>query len=104
MTTDIARAALAQIRADLERAGAPAHGPNYWADRGLRISRLTDGHAVAWCHTCHTAARRGGFTDSEAHDQTWRAIGAPSIVEDAASDHYENVHASTSTHPQNGAR
>lgn len=90
--TPTATAALAHIRAILAETGATVHGPGYWEDRGIRISRPTPGHAVAHCSTCYTAAKRGGFTEADAQRQAWHAEGFQHDVEQSAETHYDTTH------------
>lgn len=93
--TDASTHALAYIRAMLAEGGHTVHGPDWWADRGIRLGRLPDGTQVAHCSTCYQAARRGAVSERDAQDQAWSAHGMSSFVQEAALEHWEEVHAVT---------
>ncbi len=91
--SDASSAALTYIRSMLADAGHPVHGPDYWSDRGIRITAMSDGVAVAWCVWCYQAAQRGGMGNAEAQEEGWRARGFRSVCEEAAVEHWQGTHA-----------
>ena len=91
--SDASSAALTYIRSILADAGHPVHGPDYWSDRCIRITAMSDCVAVAWCVWCYQAAQRGGMGNAEAQEEGWRARGFRSVCEEAAVEHWQGTHA-----------
>lgn len=91
--TEASANAMAYIRSLLAESGHRVHSPSYWEDRGIKVSRLPDGQAVTWCVWCYQAARRGGLGNGDAQVEGWQTRGFQSVCEEAAGEHFQNVHA-----------